>query len=255
MCYNGLHNAGGFMLDVKFSDIELKAYKKMLANAPKYYQAVTANVLNDLAFDMREILQGQISGSMVMRNRGLLKKFTRVEKAKPGPVSQQRAVVGTLRSKDFTGWAENEKGGPSERNRVITLMARGGDKAKIVPKKNRINQEIAHDAGNFGSTAGNRTMGFLSWLNRNSYKGLFQLSAGKFKGGIYTFKPGQPAKMKGYPIFYKVQQPNERMQVRANPVMDHSRSKLFSTGTMQNRWDKALKTAIDRMVKVHGGEL
>lgn len=242
-------------MEIKFSDVEMKAYKRMLQNAPKYYQAVSANVLNDLAFEMREILQGQIAGSMVMRNRGLLRKFTRVEKAKPGPIKQQRAIVGTIRSKDFTGWAENEKGGASERNRVITLMARGGDKAKVVPKKNRINQPIAHEGGNFGDTAGNRTIGFLSWLNRQSYKGLFELNAGGFKGGIYTLKPGQPPRMRKAPIFYKVQQPNERMQVRANPVMDRSRTKLFASGTMRQRWDKALHTAISRMIKVHGSEL
>ena len=250
-------------MEIKFSDVEMKAYKRMLQNAPKYYQAVSANVLNDLAFEMREILQNQISSTMQMRNRGLLRKFTRVEKAKPGPINQQRAIVGTIRDKDFTGWAENEKGGRSERNRQIMLEARGGNKAKQVPTANRIAQMILNPDESYGPTSGQRTLGFLSHLGRRGqWKGLFRLEGLQYKGGIYHLTPGtwQFTSKKTHrtytmPEFKRVQQEGTPINVRSNAFMQRSNTKLFSTGAMQDRWSKALHTAIDRMVKVHGGEL
>ena len=241
-----------FGSDVK----DMQAYRLMMANAPKYYRAVMANFLNNMGFKLREIMQKDIESSMTVRNKGVVKRFTRVQKTGAVEIAQQQVIVGSLRGERFTGWSEQEQGKPSERDRQIWLGARGGDPGKTVPKSMRMNQRImtADDADIHG-TEGNRTLGFLAWMARQNYKGLFILE-GRYKGGIYKIKPGYLVARKGrqtpdLPNFTKVQQPGEKIKVKKNPIAERSMAKLLAGSDMPKLAEQAMVQAVERMKAKH----
>jgi hypothetical protein len=233
------------------------AFALMMKNAPKYYRAVMANFLNNMGFRLREIMQADIEHSMTVRNKGVVKRFTRVQKTGAVDIASQRVTVGSLRSERFTGWAEQEEGKASERDRQIWLGARGGDPGKIVPKSMRMNARIltADDAGISG-TEGNRTFGFLAWLGRQNYKGLFTLDGPGYKNGIYKLKPGYMVARKGrrvadVPKFQKVQQPGEKIKIKKNPIAERSMAKLLQGGDMPKLAEAAMVQAVERMKAKH----
>jgi hypothetical protein len=237
---------------------DYQAFALMMKNAPKYYRAVMANFLNNMGFKLREIIQADIEHSMTVRNKGVVKRFTRVQKTGAVDIASQRVTVGTLRGERFSGWPEQEKGGPSERNRQIWIGARGGDPGKIVPKSNRLNQRIltADDAGITG-TEGNRVIGFLSWLGRNQSKDLFRLQGQQYKGGIYKLTSGywnyisKKGRALNVPKFVKVDQEGVPIKVKKNPIAERSMAKLLQGGDMPKLAEAAMVQAVERMKAKH----
>jgi len=245
---------------------DMQAFSLMMKNAPKYYRAIMANFLNNMGFRLREIMQADIEHSMTVRNKGVVKRFTRVQKTGAVDIAQQRVSVGSLRSERFTGWAEQESGTPSERDRQIWLGARGGDPGKQVPKSNRMNQRIMTvDDADIHGTEGNRIIGFLAWIGRHpglaqAGYGLFRLEGMQYKpGGIYKIKPGQwrynykgkTNRFAKLPKFQKIQQPGEKIKVKKNPIAERSMQALLAGSDMPKLAEAAMTQAVERMKAKH----
>jgi len=238
-------------MDFKFDSSDLKAFRELMNNAPFAMQKVTANALNALGAQLKQEIVKTLNQTMTIRNRSFPASQTMVFKASPGrPVEQQNVIVGSRHTDKFSGWAENEEGGPSERNRVIMLFARGGDKSKVVPKSNRISQAIADaESAGISGTEGNRVYGLIAYLARQSYSGLVQIG-GRFKNGVYRLqKPLRTTKGRKQPwmpTIKKVQQPDEHIQVGAKHWMRRSVDNLMGNTNYEKLWENALLEAMRR---------
>jgi len=239
---------------------DLDAFARMMKNPGKYVRVMSANVLNNLAFALKGITAMKIKRSMKIRRPAFVDRMIRVVKAKPGPLDSQVALVGSVRAPGFTGWAENEMGTDSERNRTIMLFARGGDPAKVVVPGMRANAPtVTAESVGIGGTEGNRTIGLLAYMGRTQNKGLFKLEGNQFKGGLYKIIPGQFSKRLGkhnrmysLPKFKKVQELDKHFHVKRNAWREHSKDALLIGTTMPDEWNKGMRQAIDRMKRVHG---
>jgi len=238
-------------MDFQITSNDLKAFRELMKNAPFAMQKVTANALNALGASLKTEVVKTLNQTMTIRNRSFPASQTMVFKTSPGrSVQSQNVIVGSRHTTKFSGWAENEEGGSSERNRVIMLFARGGDKSKVVPKSNRISQAIA-DADSMGisGTEGNRVYGLIAFLARQSYSGLVRVG-GRFKGGIYKLnKPlraTRDRKKPWFPKIDKVQQPDEHIKVGAKHWMRRSVDNLMGNTNYEKLWEAALIEAITR---------
>ena len=243
------------MATLDFNTDDMKAWQQALKRTPKALRLASAGVLNNQAFALRSFVMQSLERSMTIRNKGVLRRFTAVQKAKPGPISGQVAHVGSTTDANFTGWRENETGGRSDRAKIILLMARGGNPSKQVAKTDRWTQEnvmTADKAGIHGSP-GNRTIGLIAFLGRNGYKGVFELAGNQFSGGaLYKIKPGQFTKRIGkggrlrtIPRFYKVQEKGPHIAVKANPWMQRAQEELLQGASFRDEWMKALRWAME----------
>ena len=244
------------MATLEFNTDDMKTWLKALKKTPQALQAASAGVLNNRAFALRELIMQSLASSMTIRNKGVLRRFTAVQKAKPGPISGQVAHVGSTTDANFTGWRENETGGKSDRAKIILLMARGGNPSKQVAKTDRWTQEnvMTADKAGIHGTPGQRTIGLIAFLGRNGYKGVFELAGNQFPGGrLYKIKPGEWTKrlgkygrMRTTPKFYKVQEKGPHIAVKANPWMQRAQKELLQGQSFRDEWMKALKHAMER---------
>jgi hypothetical protein len=238
-------------MDFQITSNDLKAFRELMKNAPFAMQKVTANALNALGASLKTEVVKTLNQTMTIRNRSFPASQTMVFKTSPGrSIESQNVIVGSKHTNKFSGWAENEEGGASERNRVIMLFARGGNKANVVPKSNRISQAIADaDSEGISGSEGNRVYGLIALLARQSYTGLVRVG-GKFKGGIYRF--GKPLratrdrKKPWFPKINKVQQPGEHIDVGAKHWMRRSVDNLMGNTNYEKLWENALIEAITR---------
>lgn len=244
-------------MDFKITSNDLKAFRELMKDAPFTMRKVTANALNALGASLKAEVVKTLNSTMTIRNRSFPASQTMVFKTSPGrSIESQNVIVGSKHTDTFSGWAENEQGGESERNRVIMLFARGGDKSRVVPKSNRVSQAIA-DADSMGisGTEGNRVYGLIAMLARQSYTGLVRIG-GKFKNGLYKLnKPLRTTKDRKKPWFPKidkVQQPDERIKVGAKHWMQRSVDNLMGNTNYDKLWENALVEAITR-AKVKAG--
>lgn len=247
----------GFTADTK----HLQALQRMYSDAPKYMRAVTANYLNNLGFGLRGLQQAQIAKTMTVRNKGLLRKFTRVQKTGAVDIQSQRVLVGSLPGERFTGWKENEEGGPSEQNKRIWLIARGGSVNKIVLPTNRANRLILNADSGYGPTEGNRTFGFLAHLARSNWQGLFRLPpGGRYKSGIYKIMPGtwsylskRTGRSTQMPNFQIIQEEGKHIDVKKNEWNVKASKDLITKHIIDKAWHDAYEQAIKRMIDKHMG--
>jgi len=107
---------------------------------PQELPRSTANVLNGLAFEARKTDIDILKQHLVVRNPRFLKSSIQVQKARPGRIEQQIALVGSVKRERFTGWAEQEHGTPMKRGRITTPKSRGGNRSGIVKQSARLRQ-------------------------------------------------------------------------------------------------------------------
>lgn len=126
------------IFDLKKSD--LKIISKMLHNAPKIMQKVTADTLNTLAFQARRDQIKIIQSDNTVRNLKLLGRIMRIEKAKHSmPIRDQVAKIGSVETKRHDGFVAIEQGKPVKETMFNDEGRVGGNesgKAKKIAKGN-----------------------------------------------------------------------------------------------------------------------
>lgn len=177
-----------FQLDRKELDRLVRLYKRM----PREFQQATARMLNSFAFGTQKEAIKVIQRRMTVRNQRFVKSAVRVRKARGSDqLTAQEAITGSIFRARFSGWREQELGKATDRTRIATIFARGGDKGKQIRPSLRMksnNQFLSPD--DFpGNSAAHRVVVMLQVLSRKRHRRPFIIKHHpKFKPGLYKFQ-------------------------------------------------------------------
>ncbi|MBE3063630.1 MAG: hypothetical protein IMZ69_01265 [Spirochaetes bacterium] len=117
---------------------EFKELYDFFQRMPELVRPAVAQLLNDLAFRGREVAIDTLGKRVIIRNRRFALSRMRVQKTGAKPIAQQQVILGSISSERFSGWAEFQRGGNPQRNRVFSLLARGGQKEKQASASSRL---------------------------------------------------------------------------------------------------------------------
>ena len=110
---------------------EVDGIRKWYGEQPRLMRVASACLLNEFAFGTRTRAIQTIGEMMIVRNKRFVSSRLRVTKAKTSaPINIQESWTGSMATQRFSGWVEQEKGVPTNRNRFSTLAGRGGDEHK-----------------------------------------------------------------------------------------------------------------------------
>jgi len=194
---------------------DLKKLKRFYKNAPKQFRYASANVLNSEAFGSRLNSLAIIKSKMTVRREGFIKRQMNVVKANGRePVRSQRAIMGSLEKRGFSGWVEQETGQRTERARIATLEGRRGDEMKAVipsarfmPGKDFLTVPDDINVRN-ATDEQHRTIVALSILRRKRYRKPFIIkSRGGSRLSLYKRKGQKLRKLQTYDKYQNRLQP------------------------------------------------
>lgn len=162
------------------------------AKAPKKFAKATGSMLTDFAFGTRTAAIEVIREKMVVRSGAFVERQLRVEKShRRLPIQSQESEAGSVATKRFTGWKEQQTGQKTARERVINLLARrGSPKRKAAPKARlKPGRQFESYRDYPGRTPETRSTVMLQILGRKRWKEPFLVT--KKRGilpGLYRFK-------------------------------------------------------------------
>lgn len=108
-----------------------------MRRAPDLFAKAGANVLNTIAFSSRKTVMRKIKSSMTVRNERFIKSTLLIDKARKGqPLYMLASTLGTVEKPRYSGLEEQITGG--KKQRVPTMLARGGSKKKQVRTMDRL---------------------------------------------------------------------------------------------------------------------
>jgi hypothetical protein len=229
----------------------LAQFVTVLRATPKEIRQASRDALNTMGLRLRDLMIAQIGKDMKVRNKTFVRKFMWVQKTKAVWVEQQKVVVGSLKAKGVSGWKEQQDGGEAERDRTMSMLARGGSFAKQVQKTARIMKHplTAEEAGIHG-TDGNRTVGLLAYAARTGWDGLVQLD-GKYKGALARIKPGKfrqvtKGKRKYLMPEFQIVQHRKHFTPAKHPWRDEAVKALLSGTNVRTLWKESMQKAFER---------
>lgn len=184
---------------------EVDGIRRWYGKQPRLLRVATGNMLNDFAFGTRTAAIQQINRHMTVRNARFVASRIRVTKANRYlPVNNQVAWTGSVAGPRFSGWAEQEKGAKTKRNRFSTLAGRGGSVQKqmrpsvrLKPKNEVISPSDYHPRG------GDRNIsGFVQMVLRKKETRIIRIKGTFYKRKrnrleqVQGSKPVQPKKFR-----------------------------------------------------------
>jgi hypothetical protein len=191
---------GAFKFQVTPSP-ELKAFGREF---PRKVARATGIVVNAVAFDMRDEMESSIDRLMTVRSKSFVKRHLWVSKARSGS-SRPVAEVGSIKRGKFEGWAGQQFGQDVERERVPTLMARSGTKAKAMKRSARLmkGKDVPTAKEIAGKSGPGSVIAMMRILARRGDRRpflIFPSEHPRFKGGLYEMrgrkdKGGRKAKL------------------------------------------------------------
>lgn len=180
--------------------IDLKELVKLRAwykEQPKLVQKASAMMLNNIGFGMRSAILKEINKTMIVRNPAFVSSRVKVSKTSTStPIGRQLVLVGSVpiaegtpKRGEFSGWAEQELGKTTLRNRVSLLASRAGDiRRKMLPSTRLKPGMKAVTISDYHPRGGDSNYGgFVAMLFRRKEKRLVRMGKGFFKvpaGGL-----------------------------------------------------------------------
>lgn len=227
------------LFDIDIS--QLIRLKKFYKRAPNEFKKVSANVLNSFAFGTRAEALKVIKSKMIIRNERFVNSRLRVVRTSGNKeVSQQESIVGSISTKRFSGWKEQQFGTLPERDRTFTPFARRGDMKRAVLPSVRLkpsNKYVSSDEF-AGKTPSQRLIVMLQVLNRKKYKKPFIIKhkSNKFKKGLYKFYgSGKNKKILALQFF------NVRKAPKKIEWMTMASDNYFRKNNVENIWADSMK--------------
>lgn len=164
---------------------ELRQLERQLQTlASRSMPYVTQKTLNDAAFDAMNVAKANIAGDMINRNTWT-QRSVRVNKADRGPISRQRAVVGS--TEDYM--ETQEFGGKKKTSNVPTPYSAGQSptartRTRVPRKANRMsNLQLAHQRRGVSRKQRNflavRSGEKFVYLELERRRGIFRITGGK----------------------------------------------------------------------------
>jgi hypothetical protein len=180
----------------KVDDRDLRELRDFYRRAPAVFRTVAADLINDFAFGSRNASFEVLREKMVIRNFGFMQRQIRVAKARQNaPIDTQKAEVGSVPTRRFSGWKEQQTGERTARERVVNLLARGGNKKRQVrrPARLRPGSDFESYRKYPGRGVEQRNIVMLQRLDSQRWKRPF-LVLGKrgMRPGLYKFVRRKP---------------------------------------------------------------
>lgn len=221
---------------------ELKKFIKFAKKSPKEFSRATANVLNSLAFKTRENDIDEITQSMTVRNSRFVKSSLRVQMAKGSRIDSMIAVAYSVNRNGFSGWKEQQEGGPPMK-RNIHPSARGGNQRARVKSRYRLKPgNKFHRPSDYpGKTDQSQFYAMLRILaTRGGGEFILTdnqpLKNGMMEAGLYSFKKRR---------ITRLQTLDTKSNVRRNEWRTRSIKKLVSNDKLlEDLWRDAIKRVI-----------
>lgn len=209
--------------------------------SPRLFAKATGSMLNDFAFGARNTAIEVIREKMTTRNPRFIETRLRVDKSHTRePMESQAAELGSVATKRFSGWVEQQTGKRTTRERTINLLARGKTQKKKLKRPFRMNQahlfESFHDYPGRGPEARNIQM--LQRLDRHRWQRPFIVVGKKgMKPGLYKFVRRKPRLLQ---IF-----DSKNVQPKKIPWLTMAVDRYFAREDIRRLW----KSKMDRMLK------
>lgn len=172
---------------VKSTDI--LRLRKLVKQYPQKMRAVTAKILNDLAFHTRKEALKILENKLLIKQKNFISKIILVKKTTASkPMNDQKSTVGSIRRPRFSGFEEQELGTKTKRTRVASLYGRGGIKRAVIKGTYRLRRTFPTPSNFKGIDSSHRTTVMLASLSRQKYKKPFIITKHKkFRPGLYRF--------------------------------------------------------------------
>jgi hypothetical protein len=177
-------------MSFKFDGSGLKKFCKELDKLPELYRKAMADTLNDQAFKFKEEAANAIIGEFTSRRPDFVKRAMRVKKATPGAMEAIAGSAGFENNPAFSGFTEF-LGAPDKRQRAPTMAARGGNKAAILPKANRMLAGVDFPNLDDGDVYGLPIAARLSMFHKQGAAKRFIMGGPEFPAGLYEFEKGK----------------------------------------------------------------
>lgn len=225
------------MFKVILKSPDLKNLEKFYRKAPRKFARASAGMLNNLAFQTRSEALIRIAADMNIRSDRFVASRMRVARARSGPISQQKAEVGSVPTSRFSGWVEQETGKAPQRNRVFGIAARRGKEQNTASAKARLKpSNHFFSPSDFNIKANDddhRTAIFLQLMSREHANKPFVMRRRyrKMRKGIYVFsKRGQLKQLQQFGA----------MKVKRKPWMAPARKAVLTTANVRAQWARAI---------------
>jgi len=182
-----------------FNRSGLRKFCKELEKLPKLIEQAEAMTLNSMAFKFKQDAAEAIIGNFTSRKPAFVRSSFRVQKA---TAANMEATAGSIALGNSTGFVEM-LGENDDRERVPTLLSRGGNAAGVMPKQNRL-----MPGANFPEISEEETMAqFFAEQYRSGAAqsgGAFVVRGNNtpFTPGLYRFQKGGSGKTakERYPV-------------------------------------------------------
>lgn len=225
-------------------------FKQILKKAPKTYSRAAASVLNSAAFGTRKLAVKNVKSKMIVRNERFIGGSIRVDKARRGaPISTNRATVGSVERKRFSGWREQEGGPQTKRKHTIKMAARREDVRRPVLRIARLrNTGRFRQPKNFrGRDPISRAYKMIRVLSKSGFTQPFLIFGlenvgSRMPPGLYRFKGGK--------------YPNRRLEIlqrfkspkptRRDPWLQPAREQYVERVNLRTVWGRALERELRR---------
>ncbi|MGA2977323.1 MAG: hypothetical protein ABSF77_18605 [Spirochaetia bacterium] len=239
--------AFGPIFDIKLTG--LKALFDFAKRAPADFKKAQMTVLNDLGFMVRRSVIGTISQKMKVRNRAFVSSRVQVTKS---TINHPTVKIGSVATNRFSAWLEQETGREPARNRIASLIARGGTEAGQIKKTARMQGEFPstkdfQDAR--GGDPGNRIAMMIRTFDEAHRKEPFIIDEKNsgFPPGLYKLKGGYKTvgTMK-YPRLALLQTFDKKPKAKRLPWMREAKDLVLQHVNLQVLWDNAIKRVLGR---------
>ena len=228
-------------------DIDIKDLVKLLGyldRAPRKFAAAQTMWVNRAAFGTRTNALDHINRTMIVRSAAFTKNRVRVKKAPRGSMYKNReAVVGSVKTPRHTGWAEQEGLRSDERDKTITLAARGGSKQNRVRPSMRLKKNKRHPKPTDfkGRSRRQKANAMLQEIGATRSKKPFVVFGHRhLKSGLWRFGNGSKGRRKLIPVQLFSQKPQKP---RKNPWMRDSVKKYFRRLNRKQVWKDIIRRA------------
>jgi hypothetical protein len=185
-----------------FNGAGLKKFADELGKLPALVKKAEAQTLSNMAYKFREEAAKAVTDEFTARRPDFILRQMRYQRATPSNLEAIAGSVG-VNGSPFTGFIEF-LGKQDQRKRVPTLAARGGNKAAILPKANRMLAGADFPNLDEGDDYGLPIAARLAMLYKQGTAKRFIMGGPEFPAGLYEFEKGKQTE-KGQPKVRMVQ--------------------------------------------------
>jgi len=212
-----------------------------------------AATLTSIAVGVRHTSIERIATGMIKRQFGFAAAHLRYTPATPAALWSE---VGSIAGPRFSGFGEQEKGGPMKlRNRGITKAARGGDVKKVISPSARLKPgNVFHKPDSYlapqpariaNQGMAQKARGMIRSLSRKGYRKPFIVFGhSKLPAGLYTLRGARDNQK-----IVMLQEYEKRVHVRQKPWMHPAIDLFFKRWDSHREWDYQLGRRIRKALK------